>query len=75
MGTTRMHVDPKQGVVDPNCQVHGVSNLFMAGSSVFPTGSFANPNLTIVAMSIRLADHVKKVMAQSPVLDLQDVVK
>jgi hypothetical protein len=75
MGTTRMHVDPKQGVVDPNCQVHGVSNLFMAGSSVFPTGSFANPNLTIVAMSIRLADHVKKVMTQTPALELQNLVK
>ncbi|NEQ22832.1 MAG: GMC family oxidoreductase [Microcoleus sp. SIO2G3] len=75
MGTTRMHVDPKQGVVDPNCQVHSVSNLFMAGSSVFPTGSFANPNLTIIAMSIRLADHIKKVMNQSPVVELQNSVK
>jgi len=63
MGTTRMHIDPKQGVVDQNCQVHGVSNLFVAGSSVFPTGGFANPTLTIVALAIRLADHVKTVMA------------
>lgn len=54
-----MHIDPKQGVVDANCQVHGVSNLFIAGSSVFPTGGFANPTLTIVALAIRLADHLK----------------
>lgn len=59
MGTTRMHNDPKQGVVDKDCKVHGVSNLYIAGSSVFPTGGYANPTLTIVAMSIRLADEVK----------------
>ena len=62
MGTTRMHIDPKQGVVDQNCRVHGVSNLFIAGSSVFPTGGQANPTLTIIALAIRLADRVKKVM-------------
>ncbi|MBD3880504.1 GMC family oxidoreductase [Phormidium tenue FACHB-886] len=60
MGGTRMHADPRQGVVDANCKVHGVSNLFVAGTSVFPTGGFANPTLTIVAMSIRLADEVKR---------------
>jgi len=59
MGTTRMHVDPRQGVVDANCRVHGLSNLYIAGSSVFPTGGYANPTLTIVALAIRLADHVK----------------
>ncbi|NEU71537.1 GMC family oxidoreductase [Hassallia byssoidea VB512170] len=59
MGTTRMHIDPKQGVVDANCQVHGISNLFIAGSSVFPTGGYANPTLTIIALAIRLADRVK----------------
>ncbi|MBE9052389.1 GMC family oxidoreductase [Nostocales cyanobacterium LEGE 11386] len=63
MGTTRMHDDPKQGVVDRNCQVHGISNLFIASSSVFPTGGYANPTLTIVALAIRLADHLKTVMA------------
>ena len=62
MGTTRMHVDPKQGVVDANCQVHGISNLFVAGSSVFPTAGYANPTLTIIALSIKLADHVKTLM-------------
>jgi hypothetical protein len=59
MGTTRMHLDPHQGVVDANCRVHDMSNLFIAGSSVFPTGGYANPTLTIVALSIRLADHLK----------------
>jgi choline dehydrogenase-like flavoprotein len=63
MGTTRMHVDPAQGVVDENCKVHEVSNLFIASSSVFPTGGCANPTLTIVALAIRLADRVKTLMA------------
>ncbi len=63
MGTTRMHVDPKEGVVNENCQVHGISNLFIAGPSVFPTCGYANPALTIVALAVRLADHVKKVMS------------
>jgi len=62
MGTTRMHIDPKKGVVNENCRVHGISNLFIAGSSVFPTGGSANPTLTIVALAVRLADHVKKLM-------------
>ena len=59
MGTTRMHADPRQGVVDADCRVHGIANLYVAGSSVFTTSGFANPTLTIVALAIRLADHVK----------------
>jgi choline dehydrogenase-like flavoprotein len=59
IGTTRMHLDPKQGVVDENCRVHGMSNLFLAGSSVFPTSGHANPTLTIVALALRLAAYVK----------------
>jgi choline dehydrogenase-like flavoprotein len=59
MGTTRMHVDPRRGVVDFNCQVHGTNNLFIAGPSVFPTSGYANPVLTILALSLRLADHLK----------------
>jgi choline dehydrogenase-like flavoprotein len=66
LGATRMHVDPKRGVVDANCKVHGVSNLYIAGSSVFPTGGYANPTLTIIALSIRLADHIRAVMRPSP---------
>ena len=58
MGTTRMHNDPKQGVVDANCKVHGISNLFVAGSSVFPTAGYSNPTLTIIALALRLADHI-----------------
>jgi len=59
MGTTRMHLDERRGVVDANCRVHGCANLYIAGSSVFPTGGYANPTLTIVALAIRLADHIK----------------
>ncbi len=59
MGTTRMGHDPKTSVVDSNCAVHGVSNLFVAGSSVFPTSGHANPTATIIALAIRLADHIK----------------
>lgn len=59
MGTTRMSRDPRDGVVDEHCQVHGAPNLFVAGSSVFPTAGQANPTLTIVALAIRLADRIK----------------
>lgn len=62
MGTTRMSADPKKGVVNENCRVHGVSNLFVAGSSVFPTFGYAHPTLTIVTLAIRLADHVKSII-------------
>jgi len=59
MGATRMHVDPAEGVVDANCRVHGFDDLFVAGSSVFPTYGYANPTLTLVALALRLADHLK----------------
>lgn len=62
MGTTRMHRDPRKGVVDADCGVHGISNLFIAGPSVFPTCGYANPVLTIVALSLKLADHVSGLM-------------
>jgi choline dehydrogenase-like flavoprotein len=62
MGTTRMHPDPKQGVVDANSKVHGLANLFVAGASVYPTGGAVNPTLTLVALTLRLADHLKKVV-------------
>jgi choline dehydrogenase-like flavoprotein len=58
MGTTRMHEDAHRGVVDPDCRVHGVENLWIAGSSVFPTSGSVNPTLTIVALALRLADHL-----------------
>jgi choline dehydrogenase-like flavoprotein len=59
LGTTRMHHDPARGVVDENCRVHEMSNLYIAGGSVFPTGGYANPSLTIVALALRLADHLR----------------
>ncbi len=59
MGTTRMHLDPRRGVVDENSRVHGMANLFIAGPSVFPTGGVSNPVLTFVALTLRLADHIK----------------
>jgi choline dehydrogenase-like flavoprotein len=58
LGTTRMHVDPTQGVVDVDGRVHDMSNLWVTGGSVFPTGGYANPTLTIVALALRLADHL-----------------
>ena len=57
-GTTRMHADPRNGVVDEHGRVHGVANLWVIGSSVFPTAGFANPTLTIVALALRLADRL-----------------
>ncbi len=63
MGTTRMHEDPTQGVVDPDGLVHGMSNLFVAGSSVFPTSGSGPPTLTIVALALRLADHIKRLLS------------
>ncbi len=59
MGGTRISASPKDGVVDLDCRVHGTKNLYVAGSSVFPTSSHVNPTLTIVALATRLADHLK----------------
>lgn len=63
IGTTRMSCNPREGVVNEHCQVHGISNLYVAGSSVFPTGGLSNPTLTIVALAIRLADRIKERMS------------
>lgn len=59
MGTTRMHTDPALGVVDANCRLHTVANVYIAGGSVFPTCGSTNPTLTVVALALRLADHIK----------------
>ncbi len=59
LGTTRMSNEPAAGVVDSNCKVHGLSNLYIAGGSVFPTVSWANPTLTVLALGLRLAAHLK----------------
>ncbi|KRF02118.1 GMC oxidoreductase [Frateuria sp. Soil773] len=63
LGTTRMSDDPRQGVVDPQCRVHGIDNLHIAGSSVFPTGGWAFPTFTIVALSLRLAEQLRLLLA------------
>jgi choline dehydrogenase-like flavoprotein len=59
MGTARMHVDPRHGVVDEHCRVHSVANLYVAGSAVFPTGGSAGPTFTLVALALRLGDHLR----------------
>jgi choline dehydrogenase-like flavoprotein len=64
IGTTRMHAHPKHGVVDANCRVHGMANLYIAGSSVFPTSGCLNPTLTIVALALRIADRIKQSMGR-----------
>lgn len=66
MGTTRMHADPAEGVVDETSRVHGVANLYVAGSSVFPTSGIGNPTLTLLAMTLRLSDHLKSELRSAP---------
>jgi choline dehydrogenase-like flavoprotein len=62
LGTARMSVDPAAGVVDADCRVHGVANLWIASSATFPSGGHANPTLTIVALALRLARHLDATM-------------
>ena len=59
MGALRMAAAPEAGIVDANARLHRVQNLYIAGSAVFPTGGYANPTLTIVALALRLADHLR----------------
>ncbi len=61
-GTTRMAAEPRDGVVDPDGCVFGFDDLFVAGASVFPTAGYANPTLTIVAMAVRLARHLHRLL-------------
>lgn len=73
MGSTRMSSDPKKGVVDANCRVHGVEGLYIAGSSVFPTAGHINPTQMIVALAVRLSDHLKaRDKAATPIEIQQD---
>jgi choline dehydrogenase-like flavoprotein len=65
MGTTRMHEDPKKGVVDSNCKIHGVDNLYVAGSSCFSTSGAASPTINLIALSLRLSDHLKTKIANA----------
>lgn len=72
MGTTRMGLNPRRSVVDPNGLVHGVGNLYITGSSVFPTGGHANPTLTLAALALRLAHHLQT--AVLPAMDQPTVL-
>jgi choline dehydrogenase-like flavoprotein len=64
MGTTRMSLSPVDGVVDANCTVHGYHNLHIAGSSVFTTGGWANPTLTLLALTHRLGEHLDRLLVK-----------
>ena len=64
MGATRMALSPRQGVVDPDGQVFGVANLYVAGTSVLPTGSASNPSFTALALTFRLGEHLRRRLAQ-----------
>ena len=66
LGTTRMAADPRHGVVDADCRVHGIANLYIAGGAVFPTSGQANPTLTILALALRLADHLGRRLREAP---------
>jgi choline dehydrogenase-like flavoprotein len=68
LGGTRMHSNPHLGVVDAQCKVQGVSNLYIASSGVFPTSGYANPTLTVVALAVRIAEQVKKQLQHVPEL-------
>jgi len=72
MGTTRMADDPKQGVVDSNCKIHGLNNLYVAGSSCFATSGAANPTLSLIALSLRLSDHLKEQMRAETVISINE---
>lgn len=74
MGTTRMNDSAQRGVVDRNCRVHGMDNLFIAGSSVFPTGGGNFPTMTLAALALRLSDHLaQEIKNTTPVLNGLDI--
>ena len=62
MCATRMSTDPRGGVVDADCKVHGLSNLYIGGSSAFATSGYANPTYTVVQLALRLGDHLTGVL-------------
>ena len=64
MGTTRMSDSQNNGVVDRHCKIHGSDNVYVAGSSVFPSVGFSNPTLTITALACRLAAHLSEQSSQ-----------
>lgn len=77
MGTTRMHDSPLHGVVNRDCRVHDVANLYIAGSSVFPTAGANFPTITIAALSLKLAEHLRqqlRAVGSRMIDDLPDAV-
>jgi len=72
MGTTRMANNPKEGVVDPDCKIHSLDNLFVAGSSCFTTSGAANPTLSLIALSLRLSDHLKERLRTEPIISMNE---
>lgn len=74
IGTARMGSDARTSVVDADCRVHSVNNLFVAGSAVFPTSSQANPTLTLVALSLRLGHHLSRRLARRPAAVIEEAV-
>jgi choline dehydrogenase-like flavoprotein len=74
IGTARMGTDVRTSVVDPHCKVHSVSNLYVAGSAAFPTSSQANPTLTLIALSLRLARHLAQRLGPRPTAHVDAVV-
>jgi choline dehydrogenase-like flavoprotein len=64
MGSTRMSADPREGVVDPQCRVHGISNLYVAGGSVLPRAGVMMVTYNLLALALRLGDHLKRTLRQ-----------
>jgi choline dehydrogenase-like flavoprotein len=60
MGGTRMGLDPRTSVVDPNLQVHGVDDLSIASCATYPTGGSSNPTYSLMALTLRLAERLAR---------------
>lgn len=73
IGTARMGTDMRTSVVDSDCKVHDVRNLFIAGSAVFPTSSQANPTLTLIAMALRLGDKLSRIVTKEQVSQVSEI--
>lgn len=73
MGTTRMSDTPRDGVADSHGRVHGIANLFIAGSSLFPTSGWANPTLTIVALACRTAEEIASDLRHRPMARSREI--
>jgi choline dehydrogenase-like flavoprotein len=74
MGTTRIHRDSELGVVDEHCRTHALGNLYCVGTSVLPTSGIANPTLTILALTLRLADHLQRQIGEAAAPSAQSIL-